>query len=95
MTSDRTDGALGRPASSAGNLVHSLADLGVRITSTETLAMVSSAALSPAVVLGALEGARRAVAVGVGGVVLSHGGDTLEESMYLLDLHWDRLEPSC
>lgn len=56
MTSDRTDGAQARPAFGAGDLVRSLPDLGVRITAAETLAMLRSAALSPADVLGASSG---------------------------------------
>jgi L-asparaginase len=41
----------------------------------------------------ALHWARRSVDDAATGVVLVQGTDTLEETSYLLDLHWDRPEP--
>jgi L-asparaginase len=60
---------------------------------TATLAALPGASLGYDDVLGALTWARRAVDGGAYGVVLVQGTDTLEETAYLLDLFWDRLEP--
>lgn len=63
-----------------------------RIEAT-TLATLPGASLSPDQVLAALRWARDAVDGGAAGVVLVQGTDTIEETAYLLDLHWDRDEP--
>lgn len=59
---------------------------------TRTLCSVPSASLQSGDVLSAADWARRR-ASDVQGVVLLQGTDTLEETAYLLDLHWDRPEP--
>jgi L-asparaginase len=60
---------------------------------TRTLATVPGASLDFADVLAAMDWARAAVDDGAAGAVLVQGTDTLEETSYLLDLHWDREEP--
>jgi L-asparaginase len=59
----------------------------------ETLITAPGASLGFTDVLRALSWARDAVTEGAVGVVLVQGTDTLEETSYLLDLHWDRPEP--
>jgi L-asparaginase len=59
----------------------------------ETLFTKPGASLDFADLLQALDWSRQAVAEGAAGVVLVQGTDTLEETSYLLDLHWDRPEP--
>jgi L-asparaginase len=59
----------------------------------ETLVTAPGASLDFTHVLRALGWARDAVLEGAVGVVLVQGTDTLEETSYLLDLHWDRPEP--
>lgn len=58
-----------------------------------TLGLVPSASLGFRTLLDALDWARRCVADGAVGVVLSQGTDTLEESAFFLDLLWDLDEP--
>lgn len=60
---------------------------------TKTLAGLPGASLGFADVLEALMWARTTVEAGADGVVLVQGTDTLEETAYLLDLHWERPEP--
>jgi L-asparaginase len=60
---------------------------------TATLASLPSASLTFADVLRGLDWARSAVGDRAAGAVLIQGTDTLEETAYLLDLHWDRPEP--
>ena len=59
----------------------------------KTLAGLPGASLGFADVLEALQWAGTAVEAGADGVVLVQGTDTLEETAYLLDLHWGRPEP--
>jgi L-asparaginase len=59
----------------------------------QTLVTAPSASLNFTDVLQALSWARDAVMEDAVGVVLVQGTDTLEETSYLLDLHWDRPEP--
>jgi L-asparaginase len=61
--------------------------------SAETLATVPGASLGFRDVLNALEWATREVEQGASGVVLVQGTDTIEETAYLIDLHWGRSEP--
>lgn len=88
-----TDGSI-VPTLSAEQLaaaVPGLADLAdLRV---ETLATLPSPSLDEPTVLRALAWARAQVAAGTAGAVITQGTDTLEESAYLLDLHWDRPEP--
>lgn len=65
-----------------------LADL-----SAETLATVPGASLGFRDILDALDWALREVERGASGVVLVQGTDTIEETAYLIDLHWGRSEP--
>lgn len=59
----------------------------------ENICNIPSPSITVAEVLQALDFARRAVADGADGVVLTHGTDNLEETAYLLDLLWDEDAP--
>lgn len=59
----------------------------------ENICNLPSPSISVGDVLQALDFARRAVADGAVGVVITHGTDTLEETAYLLDLLWDEAAP--
>lgn len=59
----------------------------------ENICNIPSPSITVAEVLQALHFARRAVADGARGVVLTHGTDNLEETAYLLDLLWDQDAP--
>ena len=89
-----TTGAGVTPTLGADDLIAAVPGL-QRIASIETatLASLPGASLSFADVLSALDWAEAAVARGAHGVVLIQGTDTLEETAYLLDLHWSRPEP--
>ena len=58
-----------------------------------TLASLPSASLSFCDVLAGLSWADSAIDGGAAGAVLIQGTDTMEETAYLLDLHWGRPEP--
>lgn len=59
----------------------------------ENICNVPSPSIGVDEVLQALTFARRSVATGAVGVVITHGTDTLEETAYLLDLLWDETAP--
>jgi L-asparaginase len=94
MTSDAGDGAGVRPTLGIDELLAAVPALeAVAELKAETLATLPGASLQFSDVLGAMDWARSAVADGADGVVVVQGTDTLEETAYLLDLHWDRPEP--
>lgn len=59
----------------------------------EDICNIPSPSITVTEVLKALHFARRAVAAGAEGVILTHGTDNLEETAYLLDLLWDQEAP--
>src|SRR4051794_17856510 len=75
-----------------GDLVAAAGDAGVPVE-VRDLRAVPSADLSFATVLDAVAAAGEAVAAGAGGVVLSQGTDTLEETAFLVDLGWPHDAP--
>jgi L-asparaginase len=60
---------------------------------TRTLAAAPGASLGFTDVFAAMDWARAAIDDGAVAAVLVQGTDTLEETSYLLDLHWDREQP--
>lgn len=71
--------------------VPGLADVGD--LRARTIATKPGASLTIAHLEETLLWAREAVHAGAAGAVIIQGTDTIEESAYLLDLHWDREEP--
>jgi len=93
MTADSSGTGVG-PTLGARDLISAVPTLAqIAQIQTTTLATMPGASLSFTDVLAALSWARSAVAGGAAGAVLIQGTDTLEETAYLLDLHWDRPEP--
>jgi L-asparaginase len=83
-----------RPTLGAADLVEALGPAGDGLDVTAaTLATLPGASLTTDDVLDALRWADAQVAGGAAGAVLVQGTDTLEETAYLLDLHWARSEP--
>jgi L-asparaginase len=82
------------PTLGADDLVAAVPDL-ERVADLEatTLASLPGSSLSFAELFAALRWAEGAVARGASGVALIQGTDTLEETAYLLDLHWRHAEP--
>lgn len=94
MTTGSSPGAGVAPTLAASDLVTSVPDLArVADVTAHTISTIPGASLSVGDVLEALAWARRAVDEGAAGAVIIQGTDTIEESAYLLDLHWDRPAP--
>lgn len=92
MTS-ASDGGVA-PTLGASDLVEAVPELAnVAQVKTATLASLPGASLSFGDVLRGLDWARASVMDVAAGAVLIQGTDTIEETAYLLDLHWDRPEP--
>jgi L-asparaginase len=93
MTSGDTSHGVA-PSLTAAELLSTVPSLAqIADVHAQTLVKKPGASLEFADVLDALGWAHDAVADGAVGVVLVQGTDTLEETSYLLDLHWDRPEP--
>lgn len=93
MTADASDTGV-RPTLGSAELVATVPGLdAVAELSARTLATLPSASLRVDHVLAALDWAHDTVDRGAAGVVLVQGTDTLEESAYLLDLHWRSARP--
>ena len=92
-----TSGARGRgvtPSLTVADLLAAVPALADSVElQTRTLAASPGASLGFTEVFAALDWARGAVDNGAVGAVLVQGTDTLEETSYLLDLHWDREQP--
>ncbi|MEO7587701.1 MAG: asparaginase [Arachnia sp.] len=83
-----------RPGLDAHDLVAAAPGLAdVAELRVENICNIPSPSITVAEVLKALEFARRSVAAGADGVLLTHGTDNLEETAYLLDLLWDEDAP--
>ncbi|MGY1622298.1 asparaginase [Geodermatophilus sp. SYSU D00965] len=93
MTAPAAGGGV-QPALTAADLLAGVPALAeVADLAATTLQTVPSAWLTPADVVAAADWAGEQVAAGAAGVVLVQGTDTIEETVYLLDLLWDRPEP--
>jgi L-asparaginase len=83
-----------RPSLTADDLIGSIPGLTRTAEVTaRTIATIPGASLSAADIFRAFAWARDAVDDGASGAVIIQGTDTIEESAYLLDLHWDRAAP--
>lgn len=82
------------PSLQADDLVAAVPQLRdiAHVTAT-TLATKPSASLTTIDLRSVLDWARAEVAGGAAGVVITQGTDTIDETAYWLDLHWDRTEP--
>jgi L-asparaginase len=94
MTTDDRDDATVVPTLDADDLVASVPELADAASLTaHTLSTIPGASLTPPDLLRALTWARKQVDGGADGVVLAQGTDTIEETAYLLDLHWEHSAP--
>ncbi len=92
MTSDDIRGV--RPSLSVDAILATVPALtSIAKIEAKTLVLKPGASLGFDDVYRALAAARQAVDSGANGVVIVQGTDTIEETAYLLDLHWDRAEP--
>ncbi|MGY5765783.1 asparaginase [Brachybacterium sp. DNPG3] len=91
MHQDASGGRAAPDDAAGADLARSLVD-GIAVEHRE-VANVGSSSILPEHLARALAQARRAVDEGAAGVVLSHGTDTLEESAFLLNRHWEREAP--
>jgi L-asparaginase len=93
MTPPAAGGAV-TPSLQAADLVRAVPGLDeVAGLSAVTLRTEPGAWLTPVDVVAVGEWARAQVAGGADGVVVVQGTDTIEETAYLLGLHWDRPQP--
>lgn len=92
ISMDSSSGTL-RPAPGARELKVAWGTEGDLAPRFETIAMLPSASLTDEILVRCLERARKAVADGMAGVVVTTGTDTLEQCAYLFDLVWDLSAP--
>jgi L-asparaginase len=92
MTSE--DGRGVRPSLAADSLVGAVPAIAdVAEVAAETLDTKPGASLDFADAFQAISAARQAVEQGAAGVVIVQGTDTIEETAYLIDLHWNLRQP--
>lgn len=92
MTSSSAQGVT--PTLSAEDLVASVpAVADVASLQTNTIATKPGASLTTRDLKGVLAWARTEVDAGASGAIVIQGTDTIEETSYFLDLHWDRDAP--
>jgi L-asparaginase len=93
MTASSTDSGV-RPTLGAADLVSATPQLAeVATVSSTTLLRLPGASLTMTHLRDVLDWAQQSVDDGHDGVVLVQGTDTIEETSYFFDLHWDRRQP--
>jgi L-asparaginase len=94
MTSASTTGRAVVPSLNADDLLETVPGLdGVADVQTTTLSTVSGASLTLDDAVRGLLWASTEAADGVDGIVIIQGTDTIEETAYFWDLHWDAAVP--